>query len=237
MYYIMGDIHGDTDKVFNFVDSQLLQSEDVIVLLGDVGINYFGNKYGDKYKKSFLNALGIKLFCIHGNHEMRPQNLSYYNESIWNGGTVFVEKNYPNILFAKDGELYDFDGIGVLAIGGAYSVDKYVRISKGWAWFPDEQPSEMTKRYVEKRIKSIHHTVDVVLSHTCPMKYIPTEAFLPNVDQLNVDNSTEMWLDSIENSLNYQHWYCGHWHIDKTIDKIHFVMNSVRLLNNDVDKR
>ena len=36
---------------------------------------------------------------------------------------VYVEEEYPNILFAKDGEVYDFCGKSVMTIGGAYSVD------------------------------------------------------------------------------------------------------------------
>jgi len=72
--------------------------------------------------------------------------------------------------------------------------------------------------------------IDTVLSHTCPAKYIPTEAFLPGIDQATVDRSTEIWLDDIEIRLTYNHWLCGHWHIDKHIDKMHFLMNSFEML-------
>lgn len=58
----------------------------------------------------------------------------------------------------------------------------------------------------------------------CPKKNIPLEAFISGVDQSTVDNSTEEFLDSIEDRLQYSEWFCGHWHIDKTIDKMHFVM-------------
>ena len=30
----------------------------------------------------------------------------------------------------------------------------------------------------------------------------------------------------IEEKLNYTAWYCGHWHIDKKIDRMHFLFNS-----------
>ena len=43
------------------------------------------------------------------------------------------------------------------------------------------------------------------------------------VDQSTVDNSTEIWLDQIEEAINYKAWYCGHWHTDKRIDRIHFL--------------
>ena len=67
---------------------------------------------------------------------------------------------------------------------------------------------------------------DVILSHTCPFKYEPIETFLPGIDQSTVDTSTEEWLDKIEESVDYKAWYCGHWHINKRIDKIHFLFHS-----------
>lgn len=44
-------MHGDTNKVLYYVTEYSLTSEDVIVFLGDVGVNYFGNDNGDKKKK------------------------------------------------------------------------------------------------------------------------------------------------------------------------------------------
>ena len=72
--------------------------------------------------------LPITLFCIHGNHEERPENIASYKTKIYHDGIVFYEDNYSNILFAKDGEIYNFNHKSVLVIGGAYSVDKYFRL-------------------------------------------------------------------------------------------------------------
>jgi len=41
-----------------------------------------------------------------------------------------------------------------------------------------------------------------------------------------VDKSTEKWLDSIEDRLDYEKWYCGHYHTNKTIDKMRFLYDS-----------
>lgn len=105
-----------------------------------------------------------------------------------------------------------------------YSVDKYYRLSRGWSWWPDEQPSPEIKAYVEQQIREKHF--DIVLSHTCPFKYEPTEMFLGGIDQRTVDDSTERWLDTIEESIQYKAWFCGHWHTDKRIDKMHFLFRS-----------
>ena len=64
-----------------------------------------------------------------------------------------------------------------------------------------------------------------MLSHTCPYKYRPVEAFLSGLDQSTVDTSTEEWLDTIEDRLDYKEWKCGHWHIDKKIDRLTFLMD------------
>ena len=67
---------------------------------------------------------------------------------------------------------------------------------------------------------------DIVLSHTCPFKYEPTEMFLRGIDQSTVDDSTERWLDKIEDTIEYKAWFCGHWHTDKRIDKMHFLFKT-----------
>lgn len=225
MVYLTGDIHGDVSRICGFIEKYSLSENDVVIILGDAGLNYFGNSHGDAKRKKKLNRYGVPVFCIHGNHEMRPQTLDSYSDSLFHGGTVYVEKEYPNLYFAKDGEVYDFDGKKTIVIGGAYSVDKFYRFANGLLWFDDEQPSEEIKEYVEKRLDSLNWNVDYVLSHTCPNKYVPQEALLPQVNQKYVDYSTEIWLDSIEDRLSYKKWFCGHFHIDKTIDKIRFMMN------------
>ena len=141
-----------------------------------------------------------------------------------------MEDEYPNLLFAKDGEVYDLDGQKTIVIGGAYSVDKWYRLRMDMNWFPDEQPSEEIKSRVEQRLEELNWKVDVVLSHTCPERYIPVEAFLSGIDQSTVDNSTEEWLGRIEETLDYKAWYCGHWHINKQIDGIHFLFDSYETL-------
>lgn len=223
MIYFTGDTHGGYRSIIKFANRFHLLRTDVIVILGDAGYNYYGGER-DAEAKLHLSHVKPTILCIHGNHEIRPANIPSYKTKEWNGGIVWYEEEYPNLLFAKDGELYALNGLNYLAIGGAYSVDKHLRIRRGAGWWEDEQPSDETKRYVEEQIRA--HKVDVILSHTCPRKYIPTEVFLPMVDQSTVDNSTEIWLGQIEESVNYKAWFCGHWHTDKRIDRMHFLYHN-----------
>ena len=226
MFYITGDTHGDFERYFAFNSLVQPTEADTVIVLGDAGLN-FHNNYTDDSRKVFVNAFPFKTFCIHGNHEARPIHYPSYKETTFHGGTVWREERYPNILFAKDGEVYDFDGLKCVVIGGAYSVDKHYRLARGLPWFSDEQPSDEIKRYVEQRLAKAGHKIDVVLSHTCPLKYEPTEVFLSFIDQSSVDKSTEKWLDTIEDNLDYRKWYCGHYHTEKTIDKVQFLYNSI----------
>lgn len=227
MIYLTGDIHGNPLPIINFCKKMELTKEDIIILLGDVGVNYYTGSRDNRIKAK-LAKLPVTFLCIHGNHEIRPQNIPCYEPVLWNGGRVLLENKYPNILFAEDGEVYDLNGYKALAIGGAYSVDKFYRLARGFGWWDDEQPSDEIKKKTEQVIDK--NIIDIVLSHTCPAKYIPTEMFIPMVDQSKVDNSTEKWLNEIEKSIDYMAWYCGHWHTDKTIDKMHFLYKTFEIL-------
>lgn len=207
MIYITGDTHGQFKRVEAFCERFQTKREDILIILGDAGINFSGGMR-DNLKKRFLEALPITLFCIHGNHEQRPETIDTYKKIIWHGGEVYYEEEYSHLLFAKDGEVFDFDGKKVIVIGGAYSIDKMVRLAYGHGWWLDEQPSERIKEYVEQQLEKRDWKVDVVLSHTTPLKHEPVEMFLLGIDQSKVDKSTEIWLDGVEDRLDYGKWYC-----------------------------
>ena len=220
--YITGDPHGSTARIAVFCSGKNLSEDDILVLLGDVGANYFLD-FRDLSMKEELNALGPEMLCIHGNHEARPWHMLGCTTKEWHGGIVYYEEEFPHVLYAKDGEIYRLEGKACMAIGGAYSVDRQIRLARGWHWFPDEQPSDEIKAYVEEQLR--RHTVDVIFSHTCPADFRPVECFLPGLDQSRVDTSTEDWLDQIEKRTGYETWYCGHWHINKIDQKIHFLLD------------
>ena len=147
------------------------------------------------------------------------------------GGKVFVEEMYPNLMFAKNGELYNIDNKNVLVIGGAYSVDKEYRLLYGHNWFKDEQLSEEEQNSIFNKYKGKH--IDIILSHTCPLKYEPTEVFMQGIDQTNVDKTMEIFLDKIEENVDYDKWYCGHYHTEKKIDKLEFMFGRLKVFNKD----
>lgn len=88
----------------------------------------------DEKLKKKLDKIPITIFCVHENHEQRPSEIPSYQEIEWNGGIVYIEKKLPSLLFAKDGEVYNLNGLKSVVVGGAYSVDKYIRLSRCMPW-------------------------------------------------------------------------------------------------------
>ena len=168
--YLTGDTHGQFERIISFCERQQVQPESTFIILGDVGLNYYGDRR-DRRGKDALAQIPITFFCIHGNHEMRPSEELGYQVKEYHGGKVWVQPEYPNLVFAIDGEIYDFFGHSCIVIGGAYSVDKYYRLARGYNWFEDEQPSDEIKEKVERVLSERDWKIDVVLSHTCPLRY------------------------------------------------------------------
>lgn len=193
MIYITGDKHADFREVFYFCYANKITYDDILIVLGEAGINYYVSEL-DYMLENILREYPITFFCIHGNHEKRPENIKTYKAKKYHDEIVYYEEDYPNILFTKAGEVYNFNNHQVLVIGGAYSVDKYFRKAHGYNWYESEQPSDKTKNKVEKVLKDLDNRVDIILSHTCPYKYLPRE----------------MFLDEIEESADYNLWYCGY---------------------------
>lgn len=65
MIYLTGDTHGDFSRVFAFCERMHTTKEDILIVLGDAGLNYYLNDR-DKARKKELEAAPITLLCIHG---------------------------------------------------------------------------------------------------------------------------------------------------------------------------
>lgn len=243
--FLTGDTHGNFRRIEDFCNKFSTTKNDLLIILGDAGFNFYLN-YKDDMRKDFVDSLPISVLCIHGNHEERPYLVQSrnqggdkepaYQEIDFAGGTAYFEPRFASLMFAKDGEIYDLNGKKAIIIGGAYSVDKNYRLMMGYPYFESELPSKEIKQHVLDTLDKADWKVDVVLSHTVPLKYEPVEWFMSGVNETKVDKSMETWLDGIEDRLDYKAWYAGHYHGEKTIDKLRIMFNDYIDLSDDLHR-
>ena len=223
------------------------RKKDVLIVLGDAGFNYYDDKRDDELKKE-ISQLNITLFCLHGNKENRPQNVGTYGIRSFCGGKVYYEPKYPNIYFAIDGEIYTFEGKKYMVVGGAHSVDKMRCLEEGTPFWYDEMPDDTVKATVEQHLLNEENKIYGMMTHTCPIDYLPTEMFMSTRQNASIkrkprkakskklfkpdiDRSTEIWLGELEKKLDYEVWFCGHYHVDKQIDKVQMMWRDIRPLH------
>ena len=213
---LVSDTHGQNYiRVHNILQNNKVNPEEsAIIILGDAGFNHWGNKSDNKNKK-LTSKLNCYIYCVRGNHDERPENLSssikIYDENV--NGNIYYEEEFPLIRYFIDGEIYEINNHKILVLGGAYSVDKNFRLKNHLPWFPQEQLSK--DKMEDINLKIINNTVDFVFSHTCPYSWRPTDLFLSHIDQSSVDTTMEKWLEQLKECFNWGVWCFGHYHDDR----------------------
>ena len=223
--WAIADIHGQYFHIENFFNKNkdtinFSRDTDVIIILGDAGLNYYFNKRDEKLKKR-LSEYPFQYFIIRGNHEDRPSHCmekfpnDWHIEKFWEN-EVYIENNYPNIKYSLDiPAKYNIPitenlTINTLVLPGAFSVDKYYRILNGWSWFDNEQPTEEEMKLGKELAAT--DAWGLILSHTCPIGFEPTDMFIKGLNQSIIDKTTERWLGGIEFNTIYNLWCWGHFH-------------------------
>lgn len=245
--WITGDKHGmASDLLVSFGSVTNPSEDDTLIICGDFGAEY-GVAVNGRLKKAAKKFPG-QIVVLRGNHDARywskhtdtngtPENgwhieVSGFQKNCY--GKFLVQDKYPNIKYIQDeGGLYFIDGYTFLMIPGAYSIDKYHRLTNGMNY---EFREQLTKEEMKKLsyISGLwYNEIDFVVSHTCPMKLEPKlqYLFLDFVDQTNVDKTMEHWMDDIaweiEQGNKFKQWYFGHFHDDKTLDDKYTMLYNV----------
>ena len=204
--------------------------ETAIIILGDAGFNFYLNKTEARHNKE-INDRGYTFYVVRGNHEARPQDVKnmdmIYDENV--NGVIYFNPEIPNIRYFMDYGDYYINGYKIFVIGGAYSVDKWYRLNRlnmipetnipsKSGWFNNEQltPEEMKK--AEWEMFRLNDNFDFIFSHTCPLRFEPTDLFLNSIDQSTVDQSMEKWMDRVYDRICRKGkpiWCFGHFHNDR----------------------
>ena len=226
-YFLTGDVHGKVAERLAHIpdDPTTLPEEIAIIILGDAGFNFWLNATDVKAKRE-ANKYGYKIYCVRGNHEARPETIETMKQVFDKDvcGPVFMEDEFPNIRYFKDGRIYEINGHRTLVIGGAYSVDKWYRLNRAGlteetndpaksGWFNNELLTE--DEMLNIAAVTFGEQFDFIFTHTCPLSWEPRDLFLSFIDQSTVDKSMEQWLDVIKADIHWGVWCFGHFHKDR----------------------
>lgn len=219
MIYITGDLHGGLDyKRLNsslWVDGKYLSRDDYLIVLGDFGLDAC-DLQPDKKKKAnwveWLNEQPWTTLFIDGNHEDFIW-LESLEEKEWCGGKIGIA--HENIFYLKRGEVFTIDGKTFFTMGGATSIDKYLR-TVGHTWFYQEIPNYNEWDNAIVNLSRHGLGVDYVLSHTMPSsiakEYLRQFGQELKTNDNEVEHSFQMLIENY--NLEFKKWFCGHWHPD-----------------------
>lgn len=252
MIYITGDKHGDIRPIQQFAYEARTTREDILIILGDAGFNYFveldqeTGKYIDAGASKIhkrLSKIPLTIAVVQGNHEAPAWYCDGFLPISWHNGIAYQHPSYPNVVYLKNGEIYDLEGKEYLVMGGAYSVDKiWARRTvplKGEVvrrpranWFPEEQMTDQEFQDAEIKMKARNYKVHGILSHTAPLSKRPQEMLFDTGKDLDIcDKRMEREFDKLKDRYQFYIWYFGHYHTDRWIDdKFKVLFNGVENL-------
>lgn len=212
MIYITGDTHGEQARFYNsdLIPNTKLSEGDYLIVLGDFGY-IFRNDEREKLFLDSLELLPYTILFIDGNHENFPAIYSYPVVE-WHEGKV--HKIRENVLHLMRGEIFEIEGKTFFTMGGAYSIDRYMR-AEGISWWAEELPSDAEYKNAARNLEAHNFKVDYILTHTLPREMILRYGKYPDFH----DGELTGFLEWVMCETEFKHWYCGHWHDDVDLDE------------------
>ena len=161
---IAGDWHADTGYAVSAIEHAAKRAADVLVHLGD-----FGYDFTDEYLDALEDALarhGLVLGFVDGNHENFDRLFTW---SIASDGLRYLR---DRIVHVPRGFRWHWGQTTCLALGGAYSIDHFMR-TPGRSWWPQESITPQQARQA-----AAPGVADVMFCHDCPAGItVPGAAF------------------------------------------------------------
>jgi predicted phosphodiesterase len=220
--FITGDTHGQIDlsklNSKNFPQYKELSKNDYVIILGDTAIIWYGNKK-DNYLINWFNKKPWTTLFIDGNHE-NFEALYKYPKVEFLGAKC--HKISDSIYHINRGEILTINDKTFFCFGGTISIDKHSRI-QGLSWWTEEEPTYKEMLYGLDNLEKYNNEVDYILTHDCPESI--KQVIYP-YSQLTF--SINNYFENIKELTNFDNWFFGHYHLDKTVlDKYTCFYNKV----------
>lgn len=221
MIFIAGDTHGNKDTAKLDKLHNIVKPTDFIIVLGDFGLLWYDDKHTiyEKLLLEYYKSFGCTVLWLDGNHE-NFERVDALPETEMYGGKVGVVAD--NLYHLKRGEVFTIEGKTFFVMGGADSIDKFMR-TPFVSWWARELPTMAEFDNAIKNLDMHNRCVDYVLTHDAPTSVC--ELLHPSN---TAKSSVTAFLEEVNNTVNYKHWYFGHHHTDIAVtDKMTCVYNVI----------
>ena len=226
MICITGDTHAGVDmyklsrKGLKHSHIELTEN-DYLIITGDFGfpfspkdISDFDNGVKGEYTTwmKWLAKRPYKVLFVDGNHD-NPDWWSRQPVSEMFGGRVQVHPHAENVIHLMRGEVYEIEGKRFFTFGGAASTDKEWR-TEGCSWWKGEEASFEETEHALEVLEGVGYKVDYIVTHTMPQSILSQ---MPGFRSDIQPCSTAMFLNTVLERVQYDKWFCGHFHIDEAL--------------------
>ena len=207
--YFLGDVHAESPLMRDFLNSE----EKYCLQLGDFGFifkynDWKWNRFLNHFEKNYPNKM---IFTVLGNHENYD---SIEKMPVKDMFGARCRKIRSNVYAIERGEILSIEGLNILCIGGADSIDKAWR-QDGISWWAQEKISDTdVKKTVEKGLTC---SFDMVCSHAMPAFFM-LQNFTPCFQTGSEFSLEKIYCDIENNGGHIPLWIGGHVHnsIDMT---------------------
>jgi len=222
MIFISGDTHSDFDRFTSrkWPIGKTLTKDDHVIICGDFGgvWHYPGQKeYNEQeYNLNWLNDKPWTTLFVDGNHENHSLLKQYTKIEKFNGTVGQIRES---IFHLRRGQIYIIDNKKFFCFGGAASIDKHMRL-EGIDWWPEEIPSYMEMDLGLETLQKNQYEVDYIITHTAPRTLVsmlgynsvPMGPYDDSYDYIRYTDPTTKYLEHLAQTVNFKHWYFGHFH-------------------------
>lgn len=188
-----GDSHGDWRFLSDLQVRAQQQEAEVILILGDFG--FF--PHWNHWQRILDLPKPVPIYFLDGNHE---------DHSILDTSATEVIQIADNLFYLPRGYKWEWEGVSMMSLGGAHSVDRAVRVLD-YDWFLEE---ELTEEDVDRA--TAHQSVDILFTHDCPSVISPSQLLGRTVNTIEAAERNRSKLTQVMYSLNPKRVYHGHWH-------------------------
>ena len=201
--YFLGDVHAESPLMRDFLNSE----EKYCLQLGDFGFifkynDWKWNKFLNRFEKNYPNKM---IFTVLGNHENYD---SIEKMPVKDMFGARCRKIRSNVYAIERGEILSIEGLNILCIGGADSIDKAWR-QDGISWWAQEKISDTdVKKTVEKGLTC---SFDMICSHAMPAFFM-LQNFTPCFQTGSEFSLEKIYCDIENNGGHIPLWIGGHVH-------------------------